>query len=303
MDIIYLTGEKKNIESMRFELPFEENIDNDFVTGGMYGKSSVNVLSMKAEVFQDSNGEKRIIDIDAVLNEVTDIFEDEKITYVTDAYSVKYPCKCSFEKIYLPESAGRNKARFNLKAMASRTNGAEIMQIVSADADVVLDSVYAQNGVAAAEGIVNVTVIYIANDDLRPVYSVKTFIPFHQEVEINSLLEKDDILAKAYIDSVGFNILNDSEIEISVSPVIDMEAYRVNRVNVLSDIEKEENAEEINMPAAVIYAVQPSDTLWDIAKKYNTTEEEIAQTNEISIDEELQPGKCLILEKKVAVCD
>lgn len=299
VDIIYLTGEKKNVESMRFELPFEENIDNDFVTGGMYGKSSVNVLSMKAEVFQDSNGEKRIIDIDAVLNEVTDIFEDEKITYVTDAYSVKYPCKCSFEKIYLPESAGRNKARFNLKAMASRTNGAEIMQIVSADADVVLDSVYAQNGVAAAEGIVNVTVIYIANDDLRPVYSVKTFIPFHQEVEINSLLEKDDILAKAYIDSVGFNILNDSEIEISVSPVIDMEAYRVNRVNVLSDIEKEENAEEINMPAAVIYAVQPSDTLWDISKKYCAVKEDIMDVNGFETEDDIHNVKRILVMRKV----
>ena len=38
----------------------------------------------------------------------------------------------------------------------------------------------------------------------------------------------------------------------------------------------------------------------DIANNYNSTEEEIAQTNEISMDEELQPGKCLILEKKVA---
>ena len=37
-----------------------------------------------------------------------------------------------------------------------------------------------------------------------------------------------------------------------------------------------------------------------IAKKYNTTEEEIAQTNEINLEDDLQPGKCLILEKKVA---
>ena len=183
--------------------------------------------------------------------------------------------------------------------MASRTNGAEIMQIVSADADVVLDSVYAQKGVAAAEGIVNVTVIYIANDDLRPVYSVKTFIPFHQEVEINSLLEKDDILAKAYIDSVGFNILNDSEIEISVSPVIDMEAYRVNRVNVLSDIEKEENAEEINMPAAVIYAVQPSDTLWDIAKKYCAVKEDIMDVNGFETEDDIHNVKRILVMRKV----
>ena len=53
-------------------------------------------------------------------------------------------------------------------------------------------------------------------------------------------------------------------------------------------------------PSIIIYICKEDDNLWDIAKKYNTTEEEIAQTNEISMDEELQPGKCLILEKKVA---
>ena len=299
VDIIYLTGENMNVESVRFEVPFEETVDKDLVTDGMYAKSTVNIVNMKADVFQDSNGERRIIDIDCVLNEVTDIFEDEKITYVTDAYSVKYPCKCSFEKAYLPESSGRNKARFNLKAMASQTNGAEIMQIVSSDADVALDSVYAQNGFAAAEGIVNVTVIYIANDDLRPLYSVKTFIPFHQEVEINSLSEKDDIFAQVYIDSVGFNILNNSEIEISVSPVIDIESYRINKVNVLSDIEKEENTEEISMPAAVIYAVQPNDTLWGIAKRYCAVKEDIMEVNGFEGEEDIHNVKRLLVMRKV----
>ena len=43
--------------------------------------------------------------------------------------------------------------------------------------------------------------------------------------------------------------------------------------------------------------------LWDIAKKYNTTEEEIAEVNEIKIDEPIKPGKCLILQKKVSSTD
>ncbi|MGN1032772.1 MAG: LysM peptidoglycan-binding domain-containing protein, partial [Intestinibacter sp.] len=52
-------------------------------------------------------------------------------------------------------------------------------------------------------------------------------------------------------------------------------------------------------PSIIIYICKENDNLWDIAKKYNTTEEEIAQTNEINLNEDLVPGKCLILEKKV----
>lgn len=35
----------------------------------------------------------------------------------------------------------------------------------------------------------------------------------------------------------------------------------------------------------------------NIAKKYNTTENEIAELNDIKLDEPIKPGKCLILEK------
>ena len=56
-------------------------------------------------------------------------------------------------------------------------------------------------------------------------------------------------------------------------------------------------------PSIIVYICKEGDNLWNIAKKYNTTESEIAELNELKIEEPLKPGKCLILEKKVAVCD
>ena len=49
--------------------------------------------------------------------------------------------------------------------------------------------------------------------------------------------------------------------------------------------------------------IQKGESLWDIAKKYNTTEEEIAEVNEIKLDEPIKAGKCLILQKKVSNID
>ena len=56
-------------------------------------------------------------------------------------------------------------------------------------------------------------------------------------------------------------------------------------------------------PSIIVYICKEGDNLWNIAKKYNTTESEIAELNELKIEEPLKPGKCLILEKKVAMCD
>ena len=52
------------------------------------------------------------------------------------------------------------------------------------------------------------------------------------------------------------------------------------------------------MPGIVGYQVQPGDCLWDIAKKFYTTIENIMQLNSMET-EEIRPYDTLILMKEV----
>ena len=52
------------------------------------------------------------------------------------------------------------------------------------------------------------------------------------------------------------------------------------------------------MPGITVYIVKTGDTLWDIAKRFYTTVEEICGLNELETDE-VQPGYPLLLVKKV----
>ena len=53
------------------------------------------------------------------------------------------------------------------------------------------------------------------------------------------------------------------------------------------------------LPGIVGYIVQPGDTLWDVAKKFHTTTENVMAANELT-DEEVKPGMKLLLVKEVA---
>ena len=53
-----------------------------------------------------------------------------------------------------------------------------------------------------------------------------------------------------------------------------------------------------NLPGFLLYIVQPSDTLWDVAKAYRTTTERICELNGLPA-EELKPGQKLILVKEM----
>ena len=53
-----------------------------------------------------------------------------------------------------------------------------------------------------------------------------------------------------------------------------------------------------NMPGITIYYVQPGDTLWDIAKEFYTTVENIQEMNQLE-DETIMPYQPLLLAKQV----
>ena len=53
-----------------------------------------------------------------------------------------------------------------------------------------------------------------------------------------------------------------------------------------------------SLPGITVYIVQPEDTLWDIAKRFYTTTEEIRSMNELE-NEEISSGMPLLLVKKV----
>ena len=53
------------------------------------------------------------------------------------------------------------------------------------------------------------------------------------------------------------------------------------------------------MPGVTVYLVQPGDTLWDIAKKFYTTTEQIRRLNQIGTQEP-EPYQPLMLVKEVA---
>ena len=54
-------------------------------------------------------------------------------------------------------------------------------------------------------------------------------------------------------------------------------------------------------PSITIYIAKENDTLWDVAKRYNTTALEIAQTNDMNEGDSLKEGQYLIIEKKVTL--
>ena len=90
--------------------------------------------------------------------------------------------------------------------------------------------------------------------------------------------------------------------EIEVKAVINLNAVVLARQveEFIVEIREEDlDMEKLqSMPGIVCYLVQPGDTLWDIAKRFYTTVEEIQKINDLK-GETINPMDSLLLVKKV----
>lgn len=103
------------------------------------------------------------------------------------------------------------------------------------------------------------------------------------------------------LESIRPNNLKDkSTIEAALKHKIKINRERV--INVINSIEETgEMIDKRNRPSITIYIVQRGDMLWDIAKRYNTTMEEILQANDSINPSNIMPGEKILIEKKVDI--
>ena len=68
----------------------------------------------------------------------------------------------------------------------------------------------------------------------------------------------------------------------------------------IKDIEQKDEVKEKNASIS-IYVVQKNDTIWNLAKKYNTTMEDIIKINNIENPDIIYPGEKLIIPGRAVI--
>jgi LysM repeat protein len=102
------------------------------------------------------------------------------------------------------------------------------------------------------------------------------------------------------VDHVGFNLLSDREIELRFLISFNTTVVAENAVDIITDAKLEDVDRSVidNMPSMTIYVVSKGDSLWSIAKRYNTSIEDILEVNDIADPDVIYPGQKLVIINK-----
>lgn len=282
-------------------IPFTGEIECSGCTAEMIPNIEVAVAQTDLEVKPDSDGEERIVQTDVVLDMDILLYCQREYRQLLDVYTPKKECVLQRTPETLEQLLVRNFAKCRVsERLKTREPEGKILQICHSDGSVKLDEAQIVEDGILVQGVVQVRILYIISNDEMPFYSMESSIPFSHTIEAPGISEECAFYLRSGLEQLSTTMADSNEIEAKAVVNLNAMVLRREQTEIIRAVEERElDMEKFqSMPGIVCYIVQPGDTLWDIAKEFYTTSEEIRGMNQLG-EGEPKSGDRLLVVKKV----
>lgn len=294
---VYKDSENSELNVLEGEIPFTEVIDFEGIDEKMRSMVSLTPKGLKYEIKGDERGNINALNITADIETKIRAIDTSDIEYIKDCYATKYECNTDCEEISLSSLKGTFSKQTALKDIVSPGDkNAKIERIYDVICDVYANRVKIGDSEVELDGSADVYVLYMTGDKDRPLASMKKEIPFKESISVPSAYEGCvcDIDLTAF--GISYSLSGENGAEVRLNIKTDGAVYEKQSVFAISNISIDETAPEKKMPSVTVYFAGADDSIWDIAKKYKTSESLIRSVNHLESGE-IKKGDKLIIPK------
>lgn len=300
--VLYAGDDEGNpLQWMEYSLPFGGEVECPECRDELIPNIEVSMIHQGIEVKPDSDGEERIFQADVVLELDMKMYKEEEHDIVLDVYTPLKECVIHGKKEILDSLLVRNssKCRLTDRVEVKETQG-KVLQICHSMGRIKIDkSAIVEDGILV-EGIVLLKVLYIIGNDDMPFYSMETMIPFTHVAEARGITKECTYFLQTDMEQLSTTMVDSNELEVKATVGINVLVLNSREEMIIEKVEEQplDRNKIQNMPGITVYMTGEGDTMWDIAKRFYTTVDEICRINELERDE-VKPGQPLLLVKKV----
>ena len=293
--------ESGTLQWIEHSIPFNGEVECSGCISEMIPNLEAAVINQTLEVKPDADGEERKLQADVVLELDMKLYQEEDHEVIMDVYTPFRQCMPKGRKEILESLLVRNFSRCRIadRIEVKETQG-KILQICHSQGQVKVDKTRIVEGGVQVDGIVQLKILYIVGNDDMPFYSMEAMLPFSHVVEAKGITENSVYYLHTELEQLSTTMVDSNDIEIRATIGLNVLVIQCSEEMILEKIEEIPlDQEKIrNMPGITVYIMKPGDTLWNIAKKFYTTVDEIIQMNDLDGDE-VSSGTPLLLVKKV----
>lgn len=303
IDLLYIAeDEEESLNIFKKEIPFTHFIEVSKAYADMQCVISMNVEELHTELKENVQGLKKILEFEGIVKLHAKVKEAQEKEVLVDAYSPTKLLKVDKTKVTYNESVGTNKSHMLFKETLQNPNiNPPIIKVLSIQARSILTDYNLMGDKISVEGLLEAVVLYTAEDNFQPIYSFTQELPFKYSIEMDNLENEAKADISLVVQEVEHSLINGQQVEVKVNILITCDCYCSRSVDVVSYVEELEEVQNLNQkPSLTIYFYKKGDSLWQVAKKYNTPVKQIMETNNIENPEDIKAGDHLIIEKVVS---
>ncbi len=289
--LMYLT-EDNRINIVEAKIPLVGFIDIPNVT-------EENICDMNYEIrnviIKPNSAEEHSIYVEMEVGVSAIVYEEKQINLIQDLYS---PCEnLEFNKKKITTITGKRILRETKQIKETiELEGMDNKQIVDVDINPIIEKQENLMNKILYTGNLDVNFVLVGNDLQTEVRNNK--IPF--EYSIDNIEDSENMNNKLEIEvaSQDFIVQEQGIVTSNINLNMENNMYKNTNINVMNEIQTNGERKEQNY-SIILYIVKKGDTLWNIAKKYGSTVEDIVRTNSIEDENKIGIGQKLFIPRYV----
>ena len=282
LKIHYFAEENGAVECVEHSMPISQILEIDGINENDISGIRLTVSSCEAIPKADSSGEIRLIDLNAVVSAFMTVFEESEINLISDAYSTEYDVKTACKNIEALEFNDKIETSFTNKVILESI-GVSVNNVVAAWCSDIKYGFSAKENQCVINGTYQATVIYKDSDNQTGI--IQKSVDFEYTHKLNYPAERINCYGSVALSACSCAVTGDSRLEMKTEINISILALSCQNKKYISSIEiLNENSKKDSACALTVYFCDKNESVWNIAKKYNTTVEAIINENDLKTD-------------------
>lgn len=300
---MYKVAGDEDIQIVTHRVPFEGSIESPQEDNEMYWDCKLSVDPSYMQLAPDYDGEDRIIECEFIVTAKYCTYNKSTYDTVSDIYCPGKKIKTK-EKVleYMNLKDKVEMAIPRKEAVEFEEDFPEGAEVFNAEVKSTIEDKILKGDRLTLRGMLEIKILLLCkSEEANKLETIMKVVPFTQELEVADI--KGKALISPCVDVKDINVYAQTKREVVLEYILDYMAqvFEQSTLNVLEEVDMEDmTKEEMDAyPSMTVYQVKKGDTLWNLAKRYNTTVKDIQELNDIDMPENLREGQKIIILKKV----
>ncbi|MBQ8228998.1 MAG: DUF3794 domain-containing protein [Clostridia bacterium] len=266
-------------ESVRFNhtIPINQVVDAQGITESATPAVRLKMLGCECNVRNDANSNPRLIEISCNINAYIKAYCESQLKCITDAYCIDGHLQANYESLEFMKLCNKVHETTMQKFTVDLSSlDAQKICCIWWDSPKVNKSIH--DGKLCLHSTVPMNIIALDSDG-RPVFCEREVdFEFSKSVDNNSCVTCDE-----NVTPIGFSVgtLTDGKAEIKGEFLIDADIFTSRKINALVNADII-SADTKPTACVIVYFPEEDESLWNIARRFNTTVDMIKDQNTVS---------------------